>query len=81
MTVKDIDMSGLEHYTIKTKDGLMLRKPENRPGFPALTNLVSTNGHRYATTSLTWETGHVLMDPAVAKKQVVYDFIKFVGLD
>lgn len=54
-TVKDIDKERLrEHYTIKTKDGLMLRKPENRPGFWALTNSCCTTATGMPLTSPTW---------------------------
>ena len=81
-TVKDIDKERLrEHYTIKTKDGLMLRKPEKQARFLGIDEFLLHHGHRYATHITDLETGHVLWIQPGKKKQVVYDFIKFVGLD
>ena len=81
-TVKDIDKERLrEHYTIKTKDGLMLRKPEKQARFLGIDEFLLHHGHRYATHITDLETGHVLWIQPGKKKQVVYDFIDFVGLD
>ena len=39
------------------------------------------DGHKYATHIIDLETGHVLWIQPGKKKQVVYDFIEFVGTD
>lgn len=43
--------------------------------------MATNNGHKYATHITDLHTGHILWIQAGKKKQVVYDFIDFVGLD
>ena len=76
-TVKEIDKERLqEYYTI---DGKKLRKPEKQARFLGIDEFKLHDGHKYATHIIDLETGHVLWIQPGKKKQVVYDFIKFVG--
>ena len=78
-TVKEIDKKRLQElYTI---DGKKLRKPERLARFLGIDEFLLHYGHRYATHITDLETGHVLWIQPGKKKQVVYDFIDFVGLD
>ena len=78
-TVKDIDLQRLkEKYTI---DGEKLAKPEKQAVFLGIDEFKLHNGHKYATHITDLHTGHILWIQAGKKKQVVYDFIDFVGLD
>ena len=78
-TVKEIDKKRLQElYTI---DGKKLRKPERQARFLGIDEFLLHYGHRYATHITDLETGHVLWIQPGKKKQVVYDFIEFVGLD
>ena len=78
-TVKEIDKKRLQElYTI---DGKKLRKPERQARFLGIDEFLLHHGHRYATHITDLETGHVLWIQPGKKKQVVYDFIDFVGLD
>ena len=81
-TVKEIDKERLQElYTIMTKDGLKLRKPEKQARFLGIDEFKLHDGHKYATHIIDLETGHVLWIQPGKKKQVVYDFIEFVGND
>ncbi len=76
--VKDIDIARLkEEYTV---DGKTLKKPERQARYLAIDEFKLHNGHRFATHIIDLETGHILWLAKGKKKQVVYDFIKFVGM-
>ena len=76
--VKDIDIARLkEKYTV---DGKTLKKPERQARYLAIDEFKLHNGHRFATHIIDLETGHILWLAKGKKKQVVYDFIKFVGM-
>ena len=78
-TVKEIDKERLQElYTI---DGKKLRKPERQARYLGIDEFLLHHGHRYATHITDLETGHVLWIQPGKKKQVVYDFIEFVGDD
>ena len=71
-------------YTLKEKytiDGETLAKPEKQAVFLGIDEFKLHNGHKYATHITDLHTGHILWIQAGKKKQVVYDFIDFVGLD
>nr|WP_296264907.1 ISL3 family transposase [uncultured Merdimonas sp.] len=78
-TVKDIDKKRLQGlYT--TADGKLM-KPERTTRLLGIDEFKLHNGHRYATHIIDMETGHILWIAGGKKKQVVYDFIKHVGLE
>lgn len=77
-TVKEIDLKRLkEKYTIDGK----LAKPEKTTKILGIDEFKLHDGYRYATHIIDMETGHILWISHGKKKQVVYDFINFVGLD
>ena len=83
-TVKEIDKVRLQElYTIDGKklSGKKLRKPEVQARFLGIDEFKLHDGHKYATHIIDLETGHVLWIQPGKKKQVVYDFIEFVGTD
>ena len=78
-TIKDIDLQRLkEKYTI---DGEKLAKPEKQAVFLGIDEFKLHNGHKYATHITDLHTGHILWISHGKKKQVVYDFIKHIGLE
>ncbi len=78
-TVKSIDSKRLkELYTIDSK---ILVKPERQAKYLGIDEFKLHNGHKYATHIIDMETGHILWIQHGKKKQVVYDFIKHVGLE
>lgn len=78
-TVKEIDRKRLkELYCI---DGERLIKPERQAKFLGIDEFKLHNGRRYATHIIDLETGHILWIANGRKKQVVYDFIRHVGLE
>ena len=78
-TVKAIDLKRLQDkYTI---DGQTLIKPEQTTRFLGIDEFKLHDGHRYATHIIDMLTGHILWISHGKKKQVVYDFIKHIGLE
>ena len=78
-TVKDIDKVRLRNkYTI---DGKFLRKPEKTTKILGIDEFKLHHGHRYATHIIDMESGHILWIGHGKKKQIIYDFIKHVGLE
>ena len=78
-TVKAIDKKRLQElYTVNGKE---LKKPEKQARFLGIDEFKLHNGYRYATHITDLETGHILWIQSGKKKQVVYDFIDFVGTD
>lgn len=77
-TIKDIDLVRLkEKYTI---DGKRLVKPKNKARILGIDEFKLHDGYKYATHIIDMETGHILWISHGKKKQVVYEFIEFVGL-
>jgi len=77
--VKDIDKKRLENLYCKA-DGT-LRPPEKQSAYIAIDEFLLHKGHRYAIAVLDLETGDALYCAPGKKKQQVYDFIEFVGLE
>lgn len=77
MTVKDIHKELLKkNFTVNGQ----LIKPEKQAQYLAIDEFKLHNGYKYATAIIDWDTGHILYLSHGKKKQVVYDFIKHVGL-
>ena len=78
-TVKDIDKKRLlNKYTI---DGKKLKKPEKTTRILGIDEFKLHKGRRYATHIIDMENGHILWIGHGKKKQIVYDFIKHVGME
>lgn len=77
-TVKDIDLKRLKDKY--TEDG-KLRKPDKTTKILGIDEFKLHDGYKYATHIIDMETGHILWISHGKKKQVVYDFIEFVGLE
>ena len=75
--VKDIDKARLQR--LYTEDGVTLRKPERQAKHLAIDEFKLHDGYKFATHIIDLDTGHVLWIKEGKKKQVVYDFIDFVG--
>ena len=78
-TVKDIDKARLQR--IYTEDGEHLKKPETQAKHLAIDEFKLHDGYKFATHIIDLDTGHVIWIKEGKKKQVVYDFIDFVGED
>ena len=77
-TVKAIDLKRLkDKYTLDDK----LITPTNIVRFIGIDKFKLHDGNRYATHIIDLESGHILFIAHGKKKQVVYDFINFVGLE
>ena len=76
--VKEIDISRLKRaYT----DGNRLKKPESKSRYLAIDEFLLHKGHKYATIIIDLESGHVLWLCESRKKDAVYSFIRYVGLE
>ena len=67
-----------EKYTI---DGKKLIQPERQAKFLGIDEFKLHDGHKYATSIIDMETGHILWLAHGKKKAVVYGFIDHVGLE
>lgn len=76
--VKAIDKERLQKLYCK-ENSEEWRVPEERPKAIGIDEFKLHDGYKYATVILSMETGHVLYLAKGKKKQVVYDFIDFVG--
>ena len=77
--VKDIDKKRLaEKYTVDG-EGKELLKPDRQSRLLGIDEFKLHDGRKYATVIIDLETGHVLYLAHTKKKQVVYDFMDFVG--
>ena len=75
--VKAIDLRRLKRlYTV---DGKTLRKPQKFCKYLGIDEFKLHNGYKYATHIIDMETGNVLWIARGKSKQVVYDFIDYVG--
>ena len=77
--VKNIDKARLQR--LYTEDGKTFRKPEKQSAHLAIDEFKLHDGYKFATHIIDLDTGHVLWIQEGKKKQVVYDFIDFVGKD
>lgn len=77
-TVKEIDLERLKNKY--TEDG-KLKKPEHNSRFICIDEFKLHNGYKYATHIIDLETGEILYISHGKKKQVVYDFIEYVGIE
>ena len=66
-------------YTVDTKNGKMLTKPERQAMFLAIDEFLLHKGHQYVTIIIDLETGYIIWIAHGKKKQIVYDFIEHVG--
>lgn len=86
-TVQKIDMARLESlYTTsvideKGKEIRRLNKPDKQATFLGIDEFKLHKGHKYATSIIDLNTGHILWLEQGKKKAVVYDFIEHVGLE
>ena len=78
-TVKDIDKARLRR--LYTEDGVNLKKPEKQARYLAIDEFKLHDGYQFATHIIDLDSGHVIWIQKGKKKQVVYDFIQFVGED
>ncbi len=77
--IKDIDKKRLaEKYTVNG-EGKELLKPDRQSRLLGIDEFKLHDGRKYATVIIDLETGHVLYLAHTKKKQVVYDFMDFVG--
>lgn len=76
-TVKAIDKERLQELYCGPGGGW--RVPEERPHAIGIDEFKLHDGHKYATVVISMETGHVLYLAEGRRKQVVFDFIDFVG--
>ena len=78
-TVKEIDKRRLQDlYTV---DGKELKKPKETCEYLGIDEFLLHKGYKYATIIIDLKTGHVLYLDYGKKKQSVYDFIEWVGMD
>lgn len=76
--IKDVDLNRLkDKYTV---DGKILRKPDHHTPYLGIDEF-KLHDNEYATIIVDLLDGHVLYIAHSKKKQVVYDFISFVGKD
>lgn len=75
--VKNIDKARLQR--LYTEDGKTFKKPEQQSIHLAIDEFKLHDGYKFATHIIDLDTGHVLWIQEGKKKQVVYDFIDFVG--
>ena len=77
--VKAIDKQRLlDKYTI---DGKQFRKPEQTAEFLGIDEFKLHDNRKFATHIIDLRTGHILFIAEGKKKRVVYNFIKFVGME
>jgi len=75
--VKEIDKERLQELYCR-KDGSW-KVPDEKPSAIGIDEFKLHDGHKYATIVISMETGHVLYLARGKRKQVVFDFIDFVG--
>lgn len=79
--VKEIDKERLKKLYTENGLGKMLIKPENKAKYLCIDEFKLHNGYKYATHIIDYDTGNILWIAEGKKKQVVYDFIKHVGIE
>ncbi len=78
-TVKDIDKKRLREKLTVNGDGRKLIGPGREAKYIGIDEFLLHEGRKYATVIIDLETGHVLYLAHTKKKQVVCDFMDFVG--
>lgn len=76
--VKAIDRRRLESLYCKA-GSTEWKAPAETPKVIGVDEFKLHDGHKYATIIMSMETGHVLYIAKGRRKQVIYDFIEFVG--
>ena len=80
-SVKGIDKKRLwELYTVNGK-GKQLKKPTEYSKYLGIDEFLLHKGHRCATLIMDMKSGDVLWLACGKKKQTVYDFIDWIGID
>lgn len=79
--VKAIDKKRLEKLYTVNGDGKELSRPTEITKHIGIDEFLLHKGHKYATIIMDLDTGHVLYLAHGKKKQVVYDFIDWVGIE
>ena len=82
--VKDIDKKRLLNLYTDGKDSsdkLFFKKPTEQAKYLAIDEFKIHDCHKFATHIINLENGHILWIAEGKKKQVVYNFIKYVGLE
>jgi transposase len=74
---KNIDKARLQR--LYTEDGKSFKRPTQQSTHLAIDEFKLHDGYKFATHIIDLDTGHVLWIQEGKKKQVVYDFIDFVG--
>ena len=79
--VKAIDKKRLEKLYTVDGEGKELLRPTETVRHLGIDEFLLHKGHKYATIIMDLDTGHVLYLAHGKKKQVVYDFIDWIGMD
>ena len=79
--VKAIDKKRLEKLYTVDGEGKELTRPTETVRHLGIDEFLLHKGHKYATIIMDLDTGHVLYLAHGKKKQVVYDFIEWIGID
>lgn len=77
--VKDIDKKRLQEIYTVDGEGTQLIRPEKQARHLGIDEFKLHNNRQYATVIIDLDTGEVLYLAHTKKKQVVYDFMDFVG--
>ena len=77
--VKAIDKKRLQEIYTENGNGQKLKKPERQARHLGIDEFKLHDGRKYATVIIDLDTGHVLYLAHTKQKQVVYDFMEFVG--
>lgn len=77
--VKAIDKKRLEKLYTINGEGKELTRPTESAKHLGIDEFLLHNGHKYATIIMNLDTGHILYLTHGKKKQVVYDFIEWIG--
>lgn len=80
-TVRDIHFKYLKELYTENGEGKVLLRPKEQSRYLGIDEFLLHKGHKYATVIMDIETGHVLYLAHGKKKQVVYDFIEWIGMD
>ena len=80
-SVKEIDKKRLQELYTVNGEGKELKKPAECLEYLGIDEFLLHKGHKYATLIMDLKSGHVLYLAYGKKKQTVYDFIDWVGID
>ena len=79
--IKAIDKKRLENLYTINGEGKELTRPTESAKHLGIDEFLLHKGHKYATIIMDLDTGHVLYLAHGKKKQVVYDFVEWIGMD